>query len=84
MISAMSKEAYKSIIKDLQTKERQVLNAIIILHRATNIEIAKYLSWPLNCVTGRVTSLRKKQKVKKCGTKQFLRTGRQHTVWGLA
>jgi len=51
-----SLEAYKSI--DLQPKEKLVLGALIALKgKATNKEIANYLQWEINRVTGRTNRL---------------------------
>lgn len=53
-----SLEAYKSIKNELQPKEKLVLGALIALKgKATNKEIAAYLGWPINCVTGRTNRL---------------------------
>ena len=53
-----SLEAYNSIRRDLQKKEKLVLGALIALKgRATNKEIAAYLDWEINRVTGRINSL---------------------------
>ncbi|MCA6391585.1 MAG: hypothetical protein IM602_17315 [Cytophagales bacterium] len=55
-----SLEAYNSIRRDLQAKEKLVLGALIALKgRATNKEIAAYLDWQINCVTGRINRLHK-------------------------
>ncbi len=60
-----SLEAYNSIRTKLQPKEKIVLGALIALKgKATNKQIAEYLDWPVNCVTGRMHSLVKLKKVK--------------------
>ena len=60
-----SLEAYNSIRTKLQPKEKIVLGALIALKgKATNKQIAEYLDWPVNCVTGRMNILVKLKKVK--------------------
>jgi transcription initiation factor IIE alpha subunit len=56
-----SLDAYNSIRRDLQKKEKLVLGALIALKgRATNREIAAYLQWEINRITGRTFSLHEK------------------------
>lgn len=74
-----SLEAYKTV--DLQKNEKMVLGALIALKgRATNQEIADYLQWPINRVTGRTNSLFKKRKIKE-GDKVKAVTGRTAQQW---
>lgn len=49
--------SYRSI-KKLGDKQQQVLEAIETLGVASNEQIAEYLGWPINRVTGRVSELR--------------------------
>lgn len=56
MISQTSLLAYKSL-KDLGDKQQRVYEAVKELGRATNEEVADYLGWTINRVTGRVTEL---------------------------
>ena len=65
-----SLEAYNSIRKKLQPKEKIVLGALIALKgRATNKQIAEYLGWPINSVTGRMHALVNETKKVKLGDK---------------
>ncbi len=57
MISQTSLFAYKSI-KELGDKQQVVYEAVKYLGRATNEQIADYLGWTINRVTGRCTELR--------------------------
>ena len=50
--------AYRNI-KQLGDKQEQVFNAVKALGRATNEEIADYLGWQINRVTGRTNELRR-------------------------
>ena len=52
MIANTSREAYKSL-KDLGDKQRVVYEAIKVLGRATDLEIANYLGKPINTITNR-------------------------------
>lgn len=54
-----SRDAYQTIYSKIGDKQRQVFEAIEELGVASNEEIADHLNWPINCVTGRVTELRK-------------------------
>jgi hypothetical protein len=58
-VSSTSKNAYNAIYSKIGDKQRKVYEAIGELGIATNEQIAEYLDWPINCVTGRVTELRK-------------------------
>jgi len=51
--------AYKSIQHELGDKQQIVYDAVKELSRATNEEIAHYLGWEINRVTGRVNELSK-------------------------
>jgi hypothetical protein len=65
-----SLEAYNSIRRNLRPKEKMVLAALIALKgRATNKQIAEYLGWPINCVTGRMHALVNETKKVKLGDK---------------
>ena len=76
-----SLEAYGSIKEKLQEKEKQVISAIKQLGgKATNKQIAKFLGWEINRVTGRVNSLHDKKGILKAdGIDRS--TGRAATVW---
>lgn len=72
-------EAYKRLI-NLNNKEQLVYAAIQRLGgTATDKEIAHYLDWPINRVTGRRNALVKKDRVEKHGTKRV--DGNTNTIW---
>lgn len=64
MKTKMRKEslsAYEELkaLKRLQPNEQKVIGAIENLNGATDLQVANYLGWPINCVTGRRNSLEK-------------------------
>ena len=63
MVQETSLEAYESIVYELGQRQRQVLRAITELREATNKQIARHVSLPINSVTPRVLELRKKKLV---------------------
>lgn len=78
-IAETSRSAYKSI-KDLGDKQRVVYEAIKTLGRATNEEIATYLNWPIQSVTGRVNELNKYGMATVDGI-GVTRSGRSAKIW---
>ena len=53
-----SLDAHRSIRRELQGKEKLVLGALIALKgKATNKDLANYLQWEINRITGRTNSL---------------------------
>ena len=79
MIAETSRQAYKSL-KDLGDKQRVVYEAIKTLGRATNEELATWLGWPIQSVTGRVNELGKYGMVAVDGIGKT-RSGRSAKVW---
>ena len=76
-----SLDAYKSIKPKLQAKEKMVLGALIALKgNATNQEIADYLGWPINRITGRTFTLREAGIIRE-GQKVKSPTGRMAQRW---
>jgi predicted transcriptional regulator len=74
-----SLEAYKTV--DLQKNETMVLGALIELKgRATNQEIADYLKWQINRVTGRTNHLFKRGIIRE-GEKVRASSGRLAQQW---
>lgn len=59
MIAATSREAYELLQPRLGRKQQIVFEAIKKLGSATNEQLADFLGWPINNVTGRCTELRK-------------------------
>ena len=68
MIANTSREAYKSL-KDLGDKQRVVYEAIKVLGRATDLEVANYLGKPINTITNRRGELLKYDMVAQSGHK---------------
>lgn len=67
--------AYEEIKPKLQNKEKAVMRVYLILNiPLTDLEVATYLGWPINCVTGRRNSLVAKGELKVTGRK--LQNGR--------
>lgn len=79
MIAETSRSAYKSL-KDLGTKQRVVYEAIKTLGRATNEEVANWLGWPIQSVTGRVNELSHYDMVTVDGIGKT-RSGRSAKIW---
>lgn len=57
-----SLDAYSELqnTRQLQPREQEVLRALISLKGATDLQIANFLGWQINQVTGRRNSLEKK------------------------
>lgn len=72
--------AYASIVYNLGSKQWAVFNALKT-KSMTNQEIADYLNWPINCVTGRCKELRERGVVVEEGKKEV--NGRKAIVWGV-
>lgn len=53
-----SLQAFEQIIPELENREMQVLIALNQLGMANNLMISKFLNLPVNCITGRIYSLR--------------------------
>lgn len=66
-VASTSRQAYDKIMGTLSDKQEQVYEALKELTTATNDEIADFLGWPINRVTGRVTELRNKDLVTVAG-----------------
>ena len=55
MIQQTSLEAYQSV--PLQRREKQVLDVIKQIQPCSNRDIAKFLGWEINSITGRTNGL---------------------------
>jgi predicted transcriptional regulator len=55
---ATSLEVFFEILPTLENRELEVLKALKHLKMANNLMISNYLHLPVNCVTGRIYSLR--------------------------
>jgi len=61
MPTQTSLKAYREEVRPTLTKrENAVLEAFKERKTFTNQELADFLDWPINCVTGRTNSLRRK------------------------
>jgi len=78
-----SLEAFESLNyqKLLTERQMQVFSAIIYLNGATNLEVSKFLNWPINCVTPRTRELFMMKKVVEDGERLFVPTHKHHTIW---
>lgn len=74
-------QAYLEVLGSLPEKRRIVYQTIRLLGRATNKQIAEFLNWPINCVTGRVTELAKMFLVKSESKDDQTLTGYEHAIW---
>lgn len=72
--------AYKSIKRKLGAKQQTVYLALKELGKATNENLADYLGWPINQVTGRVNELFRYGMVINQGT-ALSKSGRPSKVW---
>lgn len=57
--ASTSKDAYGKIRDKLGRRQTIVYEALKSIGPATNEQIADHLGWPINCVTGRMTELRR-------------------------
>ena len=84
MVRATQRDSFKDLKTQIPTKQEQVVSALRKLQKATNRELANYLDWEINSVTGRVNELFHKKIIKTEGTKLDTKTNRTVTVWKLA
>jgi hypothetical protein len=83
MVRQTSLESYY-YLKDnklLNTKQRQVFGTISFLNGATNMEISKFLGWPINCVTPRTRELFQSNKIIDDGERYCPQTKKNHIIW---
>ena len=79
-----SLEAFMKIKPELNNKEKEVYNLLCKNEGGlTNPEISELLQWPINSVTGRITSLVDKGLVESVGKKINENTGMNNTVWDI-
>ena len=67
MITQTSLMAYFDAKENLGDKQTNVLNAVMTLGKCLNQQVAKYLGWEINRVTGRMNELVKMNKVIEAG-----------------
>ena len=68
-------------LTDKETRQKQVLDALLRLGSATNRELSETLRLPINCITGRVKELREKDRVCVDGKKFDSVTNRTVTLF---
>lgn len=78
-----SREAYDSIVPDLNEKQAIVLAAIEMHQPLTNSELSEVLGWSINRITPRVLELRNLGKVVDLGKRSCRVTGRNAHEWGV-
>ena len=81
MIRKTQVESFKETLKTISDRQKSVYSVLTVHGNCTNREIAKYLQWDINRVTGRVTELVSKGMVSAHGTKFDHETNRTVTVW---
>ena len=82
MIAQTSLMAFRSLSEDsLNRMEKRVFEAIKRLYNPNNKEVAEFLGWSINRVTGRVNSLYKKGIIRLDGFKHDKDTGRLTKSW---
>lgn len=81
MIQQTSLEAFEGIATDLSSKQDKVLKLFKRYGLMCNEEVARLLSWPINCVTPRVLELRNLGLLRQQGTK-YNTNNRKVMVWG--
>ena len=79
MIRQTSLMAYSEVKRVVGVRQQLVLSAILSLGVATDKQLAKFLQWPINCVTPRRGELVKLGRVKELGTVD--QDGRSVMVW---
>lgn len=80
-VSVTSKQAYVSIKPMLNKNESIVYTAIERLQPCTNEQIAQFLGWPIQSVTGRTNGLVAKNMATMLDTNGKTTTGRSAKRW---
>lgn len=71
--------AYNDILPNLSERQKEVINALRYLGKATCSEVATFLKTFPHTISGRFTELRKKNLVKEIGRKII--NNRPHAIW---
>jgi len=74
---------FRNIQPHLGNTQRQVLEAIRLLGKCHNRQIAQFLGWEINRVTGRVRELNDKGRIREAGTMKAFDTNRTVTLWAV-
>jgi hypothetical protein len=81
MIQDTSLFAYSVATQNLGAKQKQVLDALRFVPDATNAELGRHLSWPVNRITPRVLELRKVGLILDAGRRICKVTGSMAHAW---
>jgi hypothetical protein len=81
MIQDTSLFAYSMATQHIGRKQKEVLDALRFFPDATNAEIAKHLTWPINRLTPRMVELRKIGLVIDGGKRRCKVTGSTAYAW---
>jgi hypothetical protein len=81
MIQDTSLFAYSVATQNLGAKQKQVLDALRFFPDATNAELGRHLSWPVNRITPRVLELRKMGLKLDAGRRTWKVTGSTAHAW---
>lgn len=73
--------AWNMLKSSLGERQKTVFDALQILEKATNKQLAAALTWPINCITPRVLELRNMGLVDYAGTRTDETTQRVEMVW---
>lgn len=66
----------------IDTRQAQVYDAVKAIEPCTSFEVAEYLHFPINCVTGRIKELRDFLfTIEECGKKWNENTKRHNTLY---
>ena len=74
-------DSFNELQTEINDRQKSVYSVLTVHGNCTNREIAKYLQWDINRVTGRVTELVNLGKVKSNGTYKDKQTNRTVTLW---
>lgn len=74
-------DSFNELQTEINDRQKSVYSVLTVHGNCTNREIAKYLQWDINRVTGRVTELVSKGMVMAYGTHYDNETKRTVTLW---
>ena len=74
-------DSFNELQKEISDRQKSVYSVLTVHGDCTNREIARYLGWDINRVTGRVTELVNLGMVNTNGTKFDHETNRTVTLW---
>lgn len=80
-VQETSREAYSTLQPGLGEAQARVLDAFRVLGPSCNQEVANYLGWSINRVTGRVRELVEGHFVREAFRDVFAPTGRKVIYW---